>query len=96
MIRFGTCMTGIVLAGALVAGSAQAAPSGLKRDAVAGVEKRAKLAQEINDSVFSFAELGFQEVETSRYLTALLEKEGFTVERGTSGMPTGWVARWMH
>lgn len=94
MRRFGTCMTGIVLASALIAGAAQAAPSGLKRDAVAGVEKRAKLAQEINDSVFSFAELGFQEVETSRYLTDLLEKEGFTVERGTSGMPTGWVARW--
>ena len=73
MTRFGTCMTGIVLASALIAGAAQAAPSGLKREAVAGVDKRAKLAQEINDSVFSFAELGFQEVETARYLTELLE-----------------------
>ena len=30
------------------------------------------------DSVFSFGELGFQEVETSKYLTGVLEKNGFT------------------
>lgn len=74
--------------------SALAAPSGLKGRAVAEVEARAKLAQEINDSVFSFSELGFHEVETSRYLTGVLEKNGFTVERGVAGLPTGWVARW--
>jgi aminobenzoyl-glutamate utilization protein B len=80
-----------------LAGAAAAAPvGGLKGRAVAGVEQRAKLAQEINDSIFSFAELGFQEVETSRYLTELLEKQGFTVGRGVSGLPTGWVARWTH
>jgi aminobenzoyl-glutamate utilization protein B len=74
---------------------AVAAPiSSLKSRAIAGVGARAKLAQEINDSVFSFSELGFQEVETSRYLTELLEKNGFKVERGVAGLPTGWVARW--
>jgi aminobenzoyl-glutamate utilization protein B len=79
----------------LAAPSAIAAPMGaLKSRAVAGVEARAKLAQEINDSVFSFGELGFQEMETSRYLTEILEKNGFTVERGVAGLPTGWVARW--
>ena len=78
------------------AASAAPRPSALKKEVVAGVEARAKLAQVITDSVFSFGELGFHEVETSRYLTALLEKEGFTVERGTSGLPTAWVARWTH
>jgi aminobenzoyl-glutamate utilization protein B len=71
-----------------------ASPAALKARAIGGVEARTKMAQEITDSVFSFGELGFHEVETSRYLTALLEKEGFTVERGVAGMPTGWVARW--
>lgn len=66
----------------------------LKKQAVAGVEARAKLGQEMNDSIFSFGELGFQEVETSRYITDILEKNGFTVTRGVSGMPTGWVATW--
>ena len=59
-----------------------------------GVEARRKLAQVMNDTVFSFGELGYQEIETSKYLTALLEKNGFSVERGIAHMPTAWVARW--
>ena len=50
--------------------------------------------QQMNDMVFSFAELGFQEYETQKYLTGILEKEGFTIERGIGGIPTAWVARW--
>lgn len=69
-------------------------PGALKKRAVAGVQARAKLAQQISDSVFSFAELGYQEVETSRYLTTVLEQNGFKVERGVAGIPTAWVARW--
>jgi aminobenzoyl-glutamate utilization protein B len=59
-----------------------------------GVEARRKLAQVINDTVFSFGELGYQEFETSKYLTTVLEKNGFTVERDVAGIPTAWVARW--
>ena len=59
-----------------------------------GVEARRKLAQVMNDTVFSFGELAYQEFETSKYLTGLLEKNGFSVERGVAGMPTAWVARW--
>jgi len=65
-----------------------------KQEAARGVDELAKLAQEMVDSVFSFGELGFQEVETSRYLTGQLEKFGFTVRRGVAGMPTAWVATW--
>jgi aminobenzoyl-glutamate utilization protein B len=66
----------------------------LKKELAAKVDARAKLAQEMVDSVFSFGELGFQEFETSRYLTSILEKNGFTIERGVSGIPTAWAARW--
>jgi aminobenzoyl-glutamate utilization protein B len=66
----------------------------LKARAVQGVEVRGKLAQEMNDSIFSFAELAFQEFETSKYVTDVLEKNGFAIERGVAGLPTGWVARW--
>ncbi len=46
---------------------AQANPklAGYKTEAVKGVDEMAKLAQEMVDSVFSFGELGLQEVETS-------------------------------
>jgi aminobenzoyl-glutamate utilization protein B len=66
----------------------------LKKEAIAGVEARSKMVQEIVDMVFSFGELGFQEVETSKYLTGILEKNGFTVQRGVAGIPTAWVATW--
>ena len=40
------------------------------------------------------ASSGFQEIETSRYVTGILEKNGFKVERGVAGIPTAWVATW--
>src|SRR5499426_343569 len=64
----------------------------LKREAVAEVDKSQKLIQEMVDSIFSFAELGFQEYETSKYVTGILEKNGFKIERGVAGVPTAWVA----
>ena len=74
--------------------SADARADALKKELAQKVDSRAKLAQEMVDSVFSFGELGFQEIETSKYLTGILEKNGFKVERGVSGIPTAWVARW--
>jgi aminobenzoyl-glutamate utilization protein B len=64
-----------------------------KNEVAASVDAMRDLAQQMVDSVFSFGELGFQEVETERYLTAILEKEGFSVQRGIAGIPTAWTAR---
>jgi aminobenzoyl-glutamate utilization protein B len=50
--------------------------------------------QKWNDSVFSFGELGFQEFETTKFLTAILRQNGFTVQEGVAGIPTAWTARW--
>jgi aminobenzoyl-glutamate utilization protein B len=50
--------------------------------------------QKMNDTVFSFAEPGFQEFETSKYLVGILKQNGFTVQEGVSGIPTAFVARW--
>jgi aminobenzoyl-glutamate utilization protein B len=66
----------------------------MRADVSGEIEGMKKRTQVMVDSVFSFAELGFQELETSRYLTAILEKEGFTIERGIAGMPTAWMASW--
>jgi aminobenzoyl-glutamate utilization protein B len=65
-----------------------------KNEAFAAVDSSRKLTQEIVDSLFSFSELAFQEFETQRYLTALLERHGFVVERGVSGIPSSWWATW--
>src|SRR5262245_37259867 len=66
----------------------------MKADLMGEIDHMKKQAQVMVDSVFSFAELGFQEFETSKYLTAILEKEGFKIERGIAGIPTAWVASW--
>ena len=78
---------------------ATAAPSdprleALKRELISDIDGRAKFTQEMVDQIFSFGELGFQEVETSKYLIALLRKEGFRIEEGYAGIPTAFVATW--
>jgi len=58
------------------------------------VDKLKDFTQQMVDMIFSFGELGFQEVETSRYITTILRENGFSVEEGVSGIPTAWIARW--
>src|ERR1700681_2660199 len=66
----------------------------MKADLTGQIDAMKKRAQVMVDSVFSFGELGFQEFETSKYLTGILEKDGFKIERGVAGIPTAWVASW--
>src|SRR5580698_941026 len=66
----------------------------MKADLVGQIDGMKKQAQVMVDSVFSFGELGFQEFETSKYLTGILEKEGFHIEHNVAGIPTAWLASW--
>src|SRR5690242_3188972 len=54
----------------------------LKAEAAQRIDQKAKMIQVMVDQVFSYGELGMQEVETSRYLSKILEDSGFTVTRG--------------
>lgn len=65
-----------------------------KKEVISKLDGKSKTAQEMVDMVFSFSELGFQETETSAYLTNILEKNGFIIERGIGGIPTAWMAKW--
>jgi aminobenzoyl-glutamate utilization protein B len=67
---------------------------GIKKQILADVNGNAKLVQVMIDTIYSFGELGFQEFETSKYLTELLEKNDFKVEKGIAGIPTAWMATW--
>jgi len=66
----------------------------LKAEAAALVDGEAKMIQEMVDEVFSFGEPGFQEFETVKYLTGILEQNGFKVQRNVAGIPTAFVATW--
>lgn len=87
------CLT-FLLAGYQRPASTVSPTEDYKAQVVKDVEAMAKQSQVMVDMVFSFGELGFQEIETSKYLTGILEKEGFKIEHGTAGIPTAWVATW--
>jgi aminobenzoyl-glutamate utilization protein B len=105
MVRYR--LTGVLtLAAALAAAPlAQQSPDGgaakpdsrvetLKTAALADVESMATFTQQMVDQIFSYGELGFQELETNRYLIGVLKKHGFTVEEGIAGIPTAFMASW--
>ena len=66
----------------------------LKTEALNDIDARRTFTQQMVDQIFSFGELGFQEMETSKYLVGVLRKNGFTVKEGIAGIPTAWVATW--
>src|SRR6202158_2391641 len=87
----------LLLGAACVLAQPKVAPdkeAAMTPDLAGRIDARKKQAQVMVDSVFSFGELGFQEFETSKYLTGILEKEGFKIERGIAGIPTAFVATW--
>lgn len=85
----------VILLTAAVAAAAGTPPlEELKSEARALADSRRTFTQRVTDEIFSFSELGFQEVETSAYVTGILEKNGFQVTRGVAGMPTAFVATW--
>jgi aminobenzoyl-glutamate utilization protein B len=66
----------------------------MKKEAARLVDSMSTFTQQMVDQVFSFGEPGFQEVETSKYLTGILEKNGFKITRDVAGIPTAWTATW--
>jgi aminobenzoyl-glutamate utilization protein B len=67
---------------------------GLKNEAMRMIDSDRTFTQQMVDQIFSFGELGFQEIETSKYLVGILRQNGFTVTEGVAGIPTAWVATW--
>ncbi|WP_116769354.1 peptidase dimerization domain-containing protein [Maribacter litoralis] len=66
----------------------------LKSEVSTLVDENKKLSQVMVDKIFSFSELGFQEIESSKYLTGILSENGFEIEHSISGIPTAWFATW--
>jgi aminobenzoyl-glutamate utilization protein B len=56
------------------------------------LERNAEAIACLNDSIFHYAELGMQEFESAKLMTALLEEGGFSLARGICGFPTGFCA----
>ncbi|MFQ5600712.1 MAG: amidohydrolase [Candidatus Krumholzibacteriia bacterium] len=56
------------------------------------IEQEADTLRAVNQRIWSHPELGLQERHAADQLVALLEREGFAIERGVAGMPTSFIA----
>jgi aminobenzoyl-glutamate utilization protein B len=64
----------------------------LKKEALSWLDSSLAQLSELNDKIWSFAEVAMEEYESSELLASYLEKMGFAVTRGVAGMPTAFVA----
>jgi aminobenzoyl-glutamate utilization protein B len=88
--RTWSLMTLLVLA--TVAAPARPGTDAVKATAFAAVDRNAGEIAKVGDAIFSFAELGMQEIETAALCARLLREMGYTVETGVSGIPTALLA----
>src|SRR5262245_50175536 len=84
----------LLLPSLLAAPLALAATAEQKQAAFESVDKNAQAIFDISDSIFYFAELGMQEVESTKLVKDTLTAAGFKVDLGGSGMPTNLWAEY--
>ena len=63
-----------------------------KEVALEWVKKNEDMLVDVHQKIWELAEVGLQEIKTSKTLTDILEKEGFKLEKGVAGMPSAFVA----
>ncbi|MET3937722.1 aminobenzoyl-glutamate utilization protein B [Paenibacillus sp. PvP094] len=56
------------------------------------VEEKSELYTSLSDQIWSFAEIGFNENQSSAVLMNALKSEGFSIQSGIAGLTTGFMA----
>ena len=78
--------------GALLFAVMAMVPAQAAVDAIAGVDEQADKIIGLADAIWGFAEVGYQETQSSAALQEHLSNNGFTIETGVAGIPTAFVA----
>src|SRR6185436_12464176 len=63
-----------------------------KPEIVKAIDSKYDQYSAIAHKIWEYAEVGFQETQSSALLQETLSKEGFKVESGVAGMPTAFTA----
>ena len=63
-----------------------------KQLALDAIDAKAALVAEVSDAVWGYAELSLMEFKSAEKFCAVLEKEGFAVEKGICNIPTAFAA----
>ncbi|WP_374406952.1 amidohydrolase [Pelagerythrobacter sp.] len=63
-------------------------------DAVAAVDAQYEQTERVARQLWDWAEVGYQETQSSQLLQSELAAEGFTIERGVAEIPTAFIAEY--
>ena len=63
-----------------------------KKEALVWIEDNKEDLNEAAQKIWEFSELALLEYKSSEYLTDMIERHGFKIERGVADMPTAFVA----
>ncbi len=63
-----------------------------KLEALKSIDSKNDFYTGIEQKIWGFAEVGFQETQSSALLQQTLKDAGFQIEAGVAGMPTAFIA----
>lgn len=92
IVRQTSCLALLAALAATPALAQTAKPSADQRQILALSDKAAPAISANALKIWSFAEIGYHEAQSSALLQAQLKTAGFTVKAGVAGMPTAFVA----
>ncbi len=82
-----------VLSGCMYAQQAQGSNVGSdKLKIISSIQQHMDRYGEISQSIWSYAEVGYQEEKSSKLLQELLKEESFSIESGVAEIPTAFIA----
>jgi aminobenzoyl-glutamate utilization protein B len=85
----------VVVAAVVLTGGVSVRGQAMDANAVlASIDRRASAYGDVALRIWSFAEVGYQEVKSSALLQEQLKNAGFTVRAGVADIPTAFVAEW--
>jgi aminobenzoyl-glutamate utilization protein B len=65
-----------------------------KRTALSAVDALSAEIDRMAKELWDYSEIALRETKSAEFLSGVLEREGFRLERGVAGMPTAFVATW--
>lgn len=74
--------------------SGQAVAQKTKQDVIKSIDARYELYSAIAKKIWDYAEVGFQENQSTALLQQTLKEAGFTVQNNVAGMPTAFTANY--
>ena len=70
----------------------KAKPSANKQAVIASIDQKRATLIDMSDQIWNFAEMSFEETNSSKLLSDYAASQGFTVQKGVADIPTAFIA----